>query len=69
MKISKIEFKNINSYGNALQEIEFDTEKGSIILVNGLNGHGKCLSSDTTIDIDVENDEIRQKLIDFLKNK
>jgi len=40
MKIKKIEFKNINSYGNNLQSISFDHEPG-LILLYGENGAGK----------------------------
>jgi len=40
MKIKKIEFKNINSYGNNLQTITFDEDPG-LILLFGENGAGK----------------------------
>lgn len=40
MKINKIEFRNINSYGNKKQTLTFDN-KGSIILIKGPNGSGK----------------------------
>jgi len=40
MKIKKIEFKNINSYGNNIQEITFDDDPG-LILLFGENGSGK----------------------------
>ena len=40
MKIKKIEFKNINSYGNNIQKIEFNDESG-LILLFGENGAGK----------------------------
>jgi len=40
MKIKKIEFKNINSYGNNFQTIDFSDDTG-LILLFGENGHGK----------------------------
>lgn len=40
MYISKLELKNINSYGNNLQTLEFDNNGGLILLV-GDNGTGK----------------------------
>lgn len=40
MKIYRLEFKNINSYGNNLQVLEFD-DKGGLILLCGDNGTGK----------------------------
>jgi DNA repair exonuclease SbcCD ATPase subunit len=41
MKIKKIEFKNINSYGNNIQTIDCFNEDGSLILLHGDNGYGK----------------------------
>lgn len=40
MIINKLEFKNINSYGNNLQTLEFDND-GGLILLQGKNGYGK----------------------------
>ena len=40
MILDRLEFKNINSYGNNLQVLEFDKE-GGLILVLGGNGEGK----------------------------
>lgn len=40
MKLLKIEFKNIGSYGNKLQTLEFDTN-GKLILLQGKSGDGK----------------------------
>jgi len=40
MLIDKLEFKNINSYGNNIQTLEFDDE-GGLILLTGGNGYGK----------------------------
>ena len=41
MKIKKLEFKNINSYGNNSQSIDIFDENGSLILLYGNNGYGK----------------------------
>jgi len=41
MKIKKLEFKNINSYGNNLQTIDCFDDDGSLILLYGNNGFGK----------------------------
>lgn len=48
MKIKKIEFKNIGSYGNILQTISFD-DTGSFYLLMGQNGHGKSQISKAII--------------------
>lgn len=42
MKINKIQFKNIASYGNEIQELDFSKNKtGNLHLVLGVNGMGK----------------------------
>jgi len=41
MRIYKIEFRNINSYGNKTQVIELPVDEGSFILLEGDNGTGK----------------------------
>ena len=46
MNISKLEFKNINSYGNNLQEITFDDD-GGLVLILGKNGSGKSTIKST----------------------
>lgn len=68
MKINKISFRNFRSYGNALQNISFSDE-GEFILISGVNGAGKCLSPDTMIEILVDNEEIKVKLLKFLENR
>ena len=40
MKLKKIEWRNIKSFGNALQKIDF-TDKGALWMVLGKNGNGK----------------------------
>lgn len=41
MKIQSIKFKNFASYGNSVQEIEFENEISELFLTLGKNGHGK----------------------------
>jgi len=41
MKIISVEFKNFASYGNRIQQIEFEGNKGELYLVLGNNGAGK----------------------------
>jgi chromosome segregation protein len=44
--INSIEFRNIKSYGNKIQRIEFDTD-GGLILLTGTNGAGKSTIQDS----------------------
>ncbi len=41
MKIFSVEFKNFASYGNRLQRIDFEENKGELYLILGNNGAGK----------------------------
>jgi DNA repair exonuclease SbcCD ATPase subunit len=41
MLIKSATFKNFKSFGNLPQKIEFNTEKGELILLSGRNGSGK----------------------------
>lgn len=41
MKIRSVEFKNFASYGNRVQRIDFEENKGELYLVLGNNGAGK----------------------------
>jgi DNA repair exonuclease SbcCD ATPase subunit len=41
MRISSIEWKNFNSYGNSLQRIDFEDQSGDLYLLMGGNGNGK----------------------------
>jgi len=68
MIIKSIRFKNIKSYGNKYQQIDFD-DNGGLILLTGTNGSGKCLSPDTEIDIEIIDDKTMDILKKFLKNK
>jgi ABC-type microcin C transport system duplicated ATPase subunit YejF len=69
MKIISVEWKNFNSYGNVVQRIDFDSDKGDLFLLLGGNGHGKCLSPDTEIEVEIENEELREKFLEFLSKK
>jgi len=68
MKVSKLELQNINSFGAQKQVIEFDND-GALILLHGKNGSGKCLSPDTEIVIDIENELIKEKFTKFIENR
>jgi exonuclease SbcC len=41
MKIIDIQWRNFNSYGNSLQQINFEENKGDLYLLLGGNGNGK----------------------------
>ena len=41
MILTKLEIQNFKSFGNNLQTIEFDPDKGEVILLTGKNGAGK----------------------------
>ena len=66
MQINSIKFKNFNSYGNDLIELEFD-KKSSLNLLKGLNGSGKCLSKNTEIEIDILDPALKEEFLKFLK--
>ena len=68
MIINSLEFRNIKSYGNKIQKLEFDTV-GGLILLTGTNGAGKCLSPDTEIDISFKDKDTELLLLNFLKKK
>jgi len=68
MYISKLEFKNINSYGNNLQSLEFGND-GGLIMLCGSNGSGKCVSPETELIIEFEDEETKNMFINFLKNR
>ena len=68
MKLLELSYKNILSYGNLLQTFTF-TDEPQLILVEGENGAGKCLSKDTIIEIKIDDPILREKFIAFMKNK
>lgn len=49
MRIKSIEFKNIASYGNKIQKIEFTEEKAELYLTLGKNGDGKTTIANAII--------------------
>jgi len=62
MKIKKIEWRNVASYGNKIQTLNIPDEPG-LILVVGENGVGKCFSPDTKIKIKIpDNPEFLEKI-------
>lgn len=67
MHIKSIKWRNIKSFGNKLQEIEFPDE-GGLHLISGRNGNGKCLSKETKVNIKIiNNKDVRDKFLNFLK--
>lgn len=68
MKITSLNFRNIGSYGNNIQELKFEDE-GSLNLIVGKNGHGKCVHPDTEIDIKFESPELESKYEQFLMDR
>lgn len=69
MIIKSISLKNFKSFGNNKQTVTFNTTTGDLILLTGQNGAGKCLSPDTEIEIQVDDEEIRNILLEFLENR
>jgi len=69
MKINSIEFKNIASYGNSTQVINFNDTASSFYLVTGANGNGKCLHASTEIEISFNNNNSKELFEEFLKKR
>ena len=69
MKIQSIELKNFASYGNKIQKIEFEEDKSELFLTVGKNGEGKCLSKDTKLSIDIDDEQTKADFILFMKNR
>lgn len=68
MKIKKITFRNVGSYGNKTHVIEIPDDP-SFFLVQGKNGYGKCLDPNTEIDVSIEDEKERKKFEKFLKRR
>jgi len=66
MRIKNISWRNIGPYGNALQTIELP-DAGGLWMVTGKNGHGKCLAKTTKLSVQIDNEDVRKKFLDFLK--
>ena len=69
MKILSVEWKNFNSYGNQIQRIDFENDKGDLFLLLGGNGHGKCLSPESEIEVEIEDEKIKLEFLEFLSKK
>lgn len=66
MKIIKVEWRNVSSYGNKIQSIEFP-EKSGLIQVVGENGAGKCFFPNTNLIIKIpDSPEFMDKLKKYL---
>jgi hypothetical protein len=66
MKIKKIEWRNVASYGNKVQKLELPDSAG-LIQVVGENGVGKCFFPDTRIIIKIpDSPEFRNKIKKYL---
>jgi len=68
MQLQKISFKNIGPYGNKEQTLELP-DSGGLWMVLGKNGHGKCHHKKTKLKISIENEELRNKFLDFLDSE
>ena len=68
MKLEEIAFRNIGPYGNKFQNIKFEKE-GSLNLIVGKNGHGKCVHPDTMITIKFEDPDIQKQFEEYTKGK
>lgn len=55
------------SVGNDSLEIIFNRSPST--LISGKNGNGKCLHKTTTIEISIENDSVKNKFEEFMKNR
>jgi len=64
MKLNKLTFRNLASYGEIDQVIEFPQEP-SFFLVQGDNGAGKCLHGDTELLITITDKELKKKFKEF----
>jgi recombinational DNA repair ATPase RecF len=65
MKIERVKFRNFGSYGNRMLELDVPIEP-SFFLIQGKNGHGKCLLPETEIKT-FSNKEDFEKFQAFLK--
>jgi hypothetical protein len=68
MKIEKLKFRNVGAYGNKEQEIKF-SDNGSLNLIVGRNGNGKCVHPDTNIDIEFMDPNLEMEYNNFIKER
>lgn len=66
MIINSISIRNFKSYGNNLQKLSFSKD-GSLILLTGQNGNGKCVHESTSMDIDIDDIKLSNDFINFLE--
>lgn len=57
MKLESLKFRNIRAYGNNIQELKFSDE-GSLNIIVGNNGFGKCVSPTTEIDVEFTDEAV-----------
>ncbi len=75
LEFIKIEIQNFKSVGE-LVELNYEDLKGlnfifgkNMDVPNAKNGSGKCLHPDTKITIDIDDEEVKQKFLEFLKKE
>lgn len=68
MKLESLKFRNIRAYGNNLQELKFE-EEGSLNIIVGNNGFGKCVSPGTEIDVEFLDEEVAAAFEAFKKER
>lgn len=56
------------SWGNSWNEVDFDINPG-LSLLCGKNGHGKCLSPDTIVEIEIENETLYNDFFNFINQQ
>jgi hypothetical protein len=66
MKFESLKFRNIRAYGNNLQELKFP-EDGSLNIIVGGNGFGKCVSPTTEIEVEILDSRIREEFEKYIK--
>ena len=65
MRLRNISWRNIKSFGNKMQTLDF-SEEGGLVMVTGKNGFGKCLSGDTIVEVEIEDSVLRKDFLKFL---
>ena len=66
MKILKIKAKNFGSYGNQGIELDFTDMEHSFGLIAGRNGSGKCVKSNTIIDLEFLDKNIEKEFKKYI---
>ena len=59
MRIEKVVFRNFGSYGNKTMTLDIPQDPG-FFLIQGKNGHGKCLLPSTKIKVLTSPEEIEK---------